>query len=167
MEGAGTAGESFRLIDGESVVTVGKLFTRTGERLELHAETLDESVRLDAIVLESVAWQDVDEMSNRAETVDRSGARSMPAPLDREREEPITISSEFAQARVSKASTDEGERLHIEAPKLGYEIRLDPHELEWLTLQDYETFSAWLEHPFGPEGEDHDHQHDQDHNNSD
>lgn len=157
MKGSGTAGEPFQLTDEGRVVTVRKLFTRTGERLELSAETLGESVRLDAIALESVAWQDVDEMADRAETVDRSATHSMPEPIDTEREEPMTVSSEFALARVSKGSTDNGERLDIEAPKLGYEIRLGPRELEWLALQDYETFSAWLEQPFGPEGEDHSH----------
>lgn len=158
MTGTKTAGEPFRVADGECTVTVQKVFTRMGERLDLRAETLGERVRLDAIMLESVAWQDPSEMAERAATVDRNDPLPAPEPLDAEREDDITVSSEFAQARVSKVDGDP-EQLEIAAPKLGYDVRLGPRELEWLTLQDHETFSSWLETPFGPGAEDHDHGH--------
>ena len=148
-----TAGEPIRLIDGNSTVLVQKLFTRTGERVELRAEALDEAVRLDAIALESVAWQDVATMADRGASVDRAEARQAPdsGSIETKREEPITISSEFARARLSAVERGGSARLAIEAPKLGYTIDLGARELEWLTLQDHETFSSWLEHPFGPE----------------
>ena len=151
-----TAGEPFRLIDGESTVIVQKLFTRTGERVELRAEALDEAVRLDAIALESVAWQDAATMAERGASVDRGEANqaSDSGSIETEREEPITISSEFARARLSVVQRDGSARLAIEAPKLGYAIDLRARELEWLTCQDHETFSSWLEHPFGPEPDD-------------
>lgn len=46
--------------------------------------------------------------------------------------------------------TRNGERLEIVAPRLGKHIRLDPLELESLTWQTTETFSKFLETPFGP-----------------
>jgi hypothetical protein len=67
-----------------------------------------------------------------------------------ERGEPIEIANEFAFVRVRKVLTRNGERLEIESPKLGYSIHLDPLELESLTWQPKETFSRFLETPYGP-----------------
>jgi len=64
--------------------------------------------------------------------------------------EPIEIGNEFAFVRVRKVLTRNGERLEIEAPKLGHRIRLDPLELESISWQPHETFSTFLEKPFGP-----------------
>lgn len=67
-----------------------------------------------------------------------------------ERGETVTISNEFAHVLVRKVWTRNGERLEIVAPKMGRQIRLDPIELESLTWQTTETFSGFLEQPFGP-----------------
>jgi hypothetical protein len=66
------------------------------------------------------------------------------------RGETIEIGNEFAFVRLRKIWTRNGERLELEAPKRGYRIRLDPHELESITWQTTETFSKFLETPFGP-----------------
>lgn len=153
------SGDPFRITDGDAVVRAQKVFTRMGERLELAAESLGTSVRLDAIMLESVTWQDPDELADLAAEVDRSDAVSPTLRDDEEREEPISVSSEFAHAKLTVVENDGMEKLEIEAPKLGYDIRLGTRELEWLTLQDHERFSEWLETPFGPESEDHSHGH--------
>jgi hypothetical protein len=68
-----------------------------------------------------------------------------------ERSEDIAIANEFAQVTVCKVLTRNGERLEIRSPKLGRGIRLDPLELESLTWQTTETFSGFLQSPFGPE----------------
>jgi hypothetical protein len=67
------------------------------------------------------------------------------------RGEPLEITNEFAQVRVCKIWTRNGERLEIEAPKLGYRIWLDPLELESISWQTPETFSRLLQTPFGPD----------------
>ena len=67
------------------------------------------------------------------------------------RGEVIEITNEFAHVRVCKIWTRNGERLEIEAAKLGYRIRLDPLELESISWQTPETFSRLLQTPFGPE----------------
>lgn len=149
------AGDPFRVADGDAVVRAQKVFTRMGERLELAAESLGTSVRLDAIMLESVSWQDPEELADLAAEVDRSDAVPPAAGDGDEREEPLTVSSEFAMANVRKVSDGGSEQLEREAPKLGHEIHLGARELEWLTLQDHEKFSEWLETPFGPESDDH------------
>jgi len=153
-----TTSDPFQIVDEGASVTVRKVFTRMGERLELTAETLGQSVRLDAIMLESVTWQDPDDLADRGRRIDRSDALSEPPALsEQEREEPITISSEFAQASVEKVEVDGRPMLAIEAPKLGYSTRLSGPALEWLATQDHEVFTEWLETPFGPDADDHEH----------
>lgn len=63
----------------------------------------------------------------------------------------VQIANEFTTAQVRKVWTRNGERLEIRSTKMGTSIRLDPLELESLTWQDTETFSALLQDPYGPE----------------
>ena len=72
---------------------------------------------------------------------------------DKELEFPI--GNEFASVVIRKVFTRNGERLEIYAPKLGLRIQLDALELESLTWQTHETFSKFLQHPFGSGGLSH------------
>lgn len=56
----------------------------------------------------------------------------------------IQISNEFADIRIRKVYTRNGERLQIESPRRGYRILLDAVQLEGLTWQSPETFSQFL-----------------------
>jgi hypothetical protein len=67
--------------------------------------------------------------------------------------EAMELSNEFAVVTVRKVHTRNGVRLEIAAPRLGHVIQLCPVELETLTWQTSDTFSAFLATPFGPEGE--------------
>ena len=62
----------------------------------------------------------------------------------------IEIGNEFAEIRVRKIETRNGSRLLIESTKSGQSISLCPLELESLTWQTAETFSAMLANPFAP-----------------
>ena len=64
----------------------------------------------------------------------------------------IEVVNEFALVRVRKVETRNGMRLEIESPRLGSRVRLDAMALESLTWQPSDTYSRFLEHPFGPEG---------------
>jgi hypothetical protein len=66
----------------------------------------------------------------------------------------IELSNEFASVVVRKVRTRNGERLLISAPKRDIGILLCPLELESLTWQTPETFSAFLADPFGPDADD-------------
>jgi len=68
-------------------------------------------------------------------------------------EETFIVGNEFAFVKLRKVHTRNGERLEIESPRAGHTIRLDAMELESLTWQTPETFSAFLETPFGPDPE--------------
>jgi len=62
----------------------------------------------------------------------------------------VDVGNEFAVVSVRKVYTRNGERLEISSPRLGYAIRLDALALESLTWQTMETFTKFLEEPFGP-----------------
>jgi hypothetical protein len=62
----------------------------------------------------------------------------------------LEITNEFALIRVRKVWTRNGSRLEISSPRLGRAIRLDALALESLTWQTMDTFTKFLETPFGP-----------------
>ncbi|MGD9735037.1 MAG: dihydrodiol dehydrogenase [Solirubrobacterales bacterium] len=64
-----------------------------------------------------------------------------------EREEATRIANEFATVEVSRVRTRNGERLEILSPRAGALIRLDPLELEALSMMDPDFFSRILEDP--------------------
>jgi hypothetical protein len=68
----------------------------------------------------------------------------------RQRGEAISVGNEFAEIRVSRVETRNGARLLIESPRSGQWVTLCPLEVEALTWQNPQTFSAMIGHPFGP-----------------
>ena len=62
----------------------------------------------------------------------------------------LLIANEFAEVVVRKLLTRNGVRLEIRSPKGGYCVLLDALELEALSWQPSETFSKFLESPWGP-----------------
>ncbi|MBN9113555.1 MAG: dihydrodiol dehydrogenase [Pseudonocardia sp.] len=66
----------------------------------------------------------------------------------------IALANEFGMVVVSKIRTHNGERLRIHAPQLDRAIDLCPLELESLTWQRPETFSRFLETPYGTTSEE-------------
>ncbi|WP_308282790.1 hypothetical protein [Pseudonocardia nigra] len=63
--------------------------------------------------------------------------------------EPIVLGNEFAEIRVQRLDTRNGSRLLVQSPKSGQWVLLCPLELEALTWQSPQTFSAMLGQPFG------------------
>ena len=70
--------------------------------------------------------------------------------LDNQHGEAITLGNEFAQVRVCRVETRNGSRLLIESPRSGRWVALCPLELEALTWQNPQTFSAMIGNPYGP-----------------
>jgi hypothetical protein len=64
---------------------------------------------------------------------------------------PMELANEFARVRVERDDSGNGPRLKITSVVLNRVVYLDPLELESLTWQTEETFSRFLESPFGPE----------------
>lgn len=147
-------GQTIRLTDDRHVVEAQKVFTRMGERLELRAASIDRSNRLDAIMLESLCWQDPDALREHAEELPTEGH---PTGEEELADTTITISSEFAMAEVRPVPDERQPRIEITAPKLGYDVELGASALAWVAAQSHETFTEWLAEPFGPGADDHEH----------
>jgi hypothetical protein len=60
---------------------------------------------------------------------------------------PIELGNEFAEVRVTRVAGRNGPRLRIESPRGGSAVELCPLELEALTWQAPETFSAMIGKP--------------------
>jgi hypothetical protein len=65
----------------------------------------------------------------------------------------IGLANEFTEVVVQRVRTRNGVRLRIAVPSSGRQIMLCPLELEALTWQGHELFSALLSTPHGPEDE--------------
>ena len=158
--------ETTAISDHITSVEFRKIFTPTGERLEIEAQSLGRQIRLDAIELESISWQDSgtikafydsanpDEIPDYEQRIESIQMEDDNSEDDNSEDvgDSLTVTNEFAEAHLQKIRTSTGERLEIRAPKLGYQIQLDPAALASLTLQDTDTFTRFLETPFGPGG---------------
>ena len=76
-----------------------------------------------------------------------------PASVPPASEPVIRLGNEFTEVVVERVRTRNGARLRISVPSSGRQIMLCPLELEALTWQDHELFTALLETPQGPEDE--------------
>lgn len=62
----------------------------------------------------------------------------------------LRVANEFADVAVRVVTTHNGVRLEVASPRLGRSVLLDAIELEALTWQEPDAFSALLDEPFGP-----------------
>jgi hypothetical protein len=132
--------------DGAEVV-LSKIRTPNGMRLEIVYPESGDAIRLDALELESLSWQEPGTIRSLAGS-DPTATEGLPAVSDRE--ELFEVTNEFSQVTLYRVETDEYTGLEIESPKLGYVNRFGPAELVWIAEQTVETFSDFLETPYGP-----------------
>jgi hypothetical protein len=71
-------------------------------------------------------------------------------PGERTVGEAITIANEFSEIRVQRVDSRNGSRLLVESPRTGQWVTLCPLELEALTWQSPQTFSAMIGNPSRP-----------------
>jgi hypothetical protein len=146
--------DEYTEISNESaIVLVRRIHTRNGVRLEIHSPEQDRQVYLDPLILESLAWQTPQTFSNTLEDPPEAASTKEVEEAQVETENEYTeLSNEFAYTLVRKVHIRGGARLEIHSPKLDYRIYLDPPLLESLTWQTPQTFSKFLEEPYGPRG---------------
>ncbi|RQG86954.1 hypothetical protein EA462_14955 [Natrarchaeobius halalkaliphilus] len=146
--GSVTAEPLVRLTERGISISVRRIETPRGERLEFDVEDTDTAIRLDAIALECLTWQSEDSFlesvpveARTAPSDDCVVERGQPAGS---RTELTRITNEFCQIRVSRLVTDEREWLEIEAPKLGAAIALNAGAVRSVTHLDQRAFTALL-----------------------
>ena len=145
--------DEYTEISNESAIAlVRKVRTRNGVRLEIYSPEVDKRVYLDPLLLESLAWQTPETFSDILEDPHEfAGPEEEEGEVDTETKY-TEFANEFAFTLVRKVRTRKGARLEIVSPKLGYQIYLDAPLLESLTWQTPQTFSRFLEEPYGPRG---------------
>jgi len=142
--------DEFTVSTGEQTGTVRKLKTRKGERVEIRSPSGDESLRVDALGLESLSWQET-------ETLERflPEGHDM-ALLDEDSDDVASdtgfkLSNEYAQVHVRRLRSPGQSTLQIRAPKKREQIQIDAVALGGLASQDHMLFTEFLEQPHGPE----------------
>lgn len=123
-------------------IGLNRIETPKGERLEI--KTPVSSIRLDAVALEALTWQDSDALAALpgAETTERPP--QLEANDRSERTRLTTVSNEFGFVVVYETQTEAGVRIDLKAEKQGESIRLCPAELETLAEQDQDLFTQWV-----------------------
>ena len=116
-----------------AIARVRKVRTGNGVRLEIYAPEKDSRVYLDPLNIESLSWQ-------------------TPQTFMDTLEDTPEVANEFAYTLVRKVRVRGGARLEVFAPRLGYQILLDPPLLESLAWQTPDTLSKLIEEPYGPRG---------------
>lgn len=155
-ENTGPSGNGSGGSEPVTVIEVQKVFTHNGERLKIATPERDRSIRLDALELESVSWQDHGRFSELLAESDYEQS-VVPAIDVRDSDcSPVVVTNEYGHAEVQRIPHTKADKLEIVAPKLQYSVRLDPPELYAICIQDRSTFSDFLATPFGPES-DHGH----------
>ncbi|WP_226043112.1 hypothetical protein [Natrinema sp. DC36] len=138
------------LRDGETDITVRHIKTPKGERLEVRSATDD--IRIDAMGLESLSWQDQEVFDK---FLGYEYEFTVSSAADAEVVAEFVISNEYADVVVRVLETPDGDRCVIEAPKKQFNLQADATCLEALAEQDYDIFSAFLKTPHGPDGHAH------------
>ncbi|MFB6184319.1 MAG: hypothetical protein ABEI96_07170 [Haloarculaceae archaeon] len=152
----------------DATIAVREVETPKGTRLELESTERDASVRLDAVALESLTWQDRDTYRSFLHDVDTTARDGDPAdvvatsdPADvvatsdpddgpgGTTEDPTTtrlveVTNEFAHVVVSEVETGDGDRLELTAPKMDFTVYLNATALAGVAHQSQETFTELL-----------------------
>jgi hypothetical protein len=136
-----------------AIARVRKVRTGNGVRLEIYAPEKDSRVYLDPLNIESLSWQTpqtfTDTLEGPPETVNNQDTEGAEVEPETDYTE---FANEFAYTLVRKVRVRGGARLEVFAPRLGYQILLDPSLLESLTWQTPDTLSKLIEEPYGPRG---------------
>jgi hypothetical protein len=134
--------------DGTSEVAVRRVDTPKGTRLELEAIDTGHRLRLDAVTLECLTWQDKETFLS---FVDRNDSQDSAGRVDVQRDSSgdnisnlTSVTNEFGHVDVGVYEDATSRWLQITAPKLGFTTRLNAAALESVVWQDRKTFTELI-----------------------
>lgn len=137
---------TFVLADGDHHVQLRKFLTPNGERLVIESDGA--SVRLDALALESLSWQDsafFEKLTGRDHAVDFE--------ISVDGEPTMQIGNEYTTIKIRCHDMASSPMVSLRSPKLEYHCVLDAAELGAIAHQNPAFFSDLLATPLGPEDE--------------
>lgn len=138
------------MTDTTETVVVRKVLSR-GERLQLVVEDTGDEIKLDALALESLTWQDPDyvaEIADQDPPVDTTSEGGLEFKSD---DGELRIVNEYSQILITSSEAAPG-NLRIVEPSEGFEIELDEAHLSQLaTVGNLDFVTELLRYsPFGP-----------------
>ncbi|AFK20975.1 hypothetical protein E6P09_17605 (plasmid) [Haloferax mediterranei ATCC 33500] len=137
-----------RVVSDDADVAVRRVETPKGVRLELDATRSEARVRLDAVTLECLSWQErstfVGFLEPQLRPLSSDVLVVQQNPDDGESTEIAHITNEFGHVEVRTAERAESAWLELVATKLGFVTRLNAVALESITWQDQDTFTELL-----------------------
>lgn len=149
-----TPSSSVTLVDNGDRITIRRVTTRNGVRLEICDDDSDGRIRIDPLGLESISWQKPLELAQYlGGDLERSEQAHPPAFSDG----PVTslgeftLLNEFSEVKVRCLRIKERDVVEIVAPKAGHEIRLPLSVLVAMSKHDTGFLSMFLQTPYGPE----------------
>lgn len=143
-----TASRLTRVADDNAEVAVRRIETPKGSRLELEATESGERIRLDAVTLECLTWQEETTFANFLEAQKRplsTQALSVHHGSEEEDSTELTrVTNEFGHAEVRVSQLSDHDWLVIVAPKQGFSVQLNAVALESITWQEQDTFAELI-----------------------
>lgn len=137
-----------RVADDDAEVAVRRVETPKGSRLELEATESGERIRLDAVTLECLTWQEETTFAGFLETQNRPlpvEALSVHHGLEEGDSTELTrVTNEFGHAEVRASESPDHDWLAIVAPKQGFSVRLNAVALESITWQEQDAFAELI-----------------------
>jgi len=114
-------------IKGDDVdVHVREVETPKGERLELETGDGADRIRLDAVALESLTWQDFDSFVRLVVGTAASTEAIVTACDEEFTVTPLTqITNEFGHVNVRELETPDGQLLELDAQNMAYSVQLN------------------------------------------
>lgn len=138
---------SLELAYGDASVTLRKVYTPNGERLEVDSDV--GRTRLDALELESLTWQPEEFFCDLIE----DGFHLPDVPVERDPDPDIKIGNEYTTITMRRIDSNGEQKLRLTSLKLGYATEVDARVFGALVEKPITFFSELLHTPYGPEGE--------------
>ena len=140
--------ELARITDATTAATVSKVTTPKGERLEIAVSEVEKQIRLDAVALECLTWQDKEKFQSFTPQTERSSSSSdlvVSADSDPSVGTDLTqITNEFGHVEVRLLESESPERLLLDSPKLNFSIQLRATALKGVACQNDRVFTELL-----------------------
>jgi hypothetical protein len=129
-------------VEGDAVeVVVSEVETPKGKRLQLHLENGTDRIRLDAVALETLTWQDRDSFKRLLGAPDRSDATIVTAHDESSAATALTqITNEFGHVNVRELATEEGPLLELDAQNMPHAAQLNAAALAAVARQSIDVF---------------------------
>ncbi|MFB6360827.1 MAG: hypothetical protein ABEH59_05840 [Halobacteriales archaeon] len=130
--------------DGTAVV-VSEVETPKGERLQLETEDGGARIRLDAVALESLTWQDEASFDRLLGDENRSAETLVTAFENPTASTSLTqITNEFGHVNVRELDTPDGSLLELDAQNMAYSVQLNAAALAAIAGQSIEVFGTLI-----------------------